>query len=264
MAEDRGRQGGPTDEPRSGSRAGGLMDKLRGHGSSGSHGRQEGASGGSTAPGGGGDRLEVHHPDGRVEHPDHMQGNHGGVHYNEEHRDQYGPHGGDQHGGDQHGGGQHGTAATTSMPPVGGGMTGGQRQQAAPTPAPAPAPVQVEQRVITKRAKTSAAATFALVFGVAALMAVLTVVLSPLALLLGLIGIVLGVVGMKMTKRTGITGKGLAIAGLVLSVLALLLAAAAAIGITTVLNDERMVQRIEQRLQDVRNDLPQNVEVPQP
>jgi len=39
--------------------------------------------------------------------------------------------------------------------------------------------VQVEQRVVTKPARTSVAAVFALVFGVVAVFSVLTVILSP-------------------------------------------------------------------------------------
>lgn len=121
-----------------------------------------------------------------------------------------------------------------------------------------------EHRLSIKPAKTSAAAAFALVFGVSALLSVLTVILSPLGLVLGLVGIVLGVVGMKMAGRIGVTGKGVAIGGLVLSVLAVLLAAAALIGITTVLNDDSAVARLEEQVQQLRDELPQDVDVPQP
>jgi len=119
-----------------------------------------------------------------------------------------------------------------------------------------------EQRL--KPAKTSAAAAFSLVFGVAALLSVLTVILSPLGLLLGIVGIVLGVIGMKMAKRVGVTGKGVAVGGLVLSVLAVLLASAALIGVTTLLNDDAAVTRLEEQVQELRDGLPQDVEVPQP
>lgn len=118
--------------------------------------------------------------------------------------------------------------------------------------------------VRTKPAKTSAAATFSLVFGVSALLSVLTLVLAPLALLLGVIGIVLGVVGLKMTRRVGVTGKGLAIGGLVLSVVAVLLAATAAIGITSFLNDDRAVAKMERQVEQLRDQLPTDVEIPQP
>ncbi len=82
--------------------------------------------------------------------------------------------------------------------------------------------VQVEQRVVTKPARTSAAAVFALVFGVVAVFSVLTVILSPLGLVLGVIGVILGVVGLRMARRPGITGKGVASGGVVLSVVAVL------------------------------------------
>lgn len=115
-----------------------------------------------------------------------------------------------------------------------------------------------------KPAKTSAAAVFSLVFGLSALLAVLTVVLAPLALVLAVVGIILGVVGIRMAKRVGITGKGTAIGGLVLSVLALLLAITAAIGVTTFLNNEGAVTRLEDQVQNLRDDLPSTVDVPQP
>lgn len=115
-----------------------------------------------------------------------------------------------------------------------------------------------------KPAKTSAAAVFALVFGLSALLSVLTVILAPLALALSLVGIVLGFVGMKMAKRVGVTGKGVAIGGLVLSIIALLLAITAAVGVTTFLNNESAVDRLERQVQKLRDDLPSDVEVPQP
>ncbi|MEK8110248.1 hypothetical protein NKG94_49905 [Micromonospora sp. M12] len=52
-------------------------------------------------------------------------------------------------------------------------------------------------------AKTSAAATFALVFGVAGFFSVLTAILAWLGLVLGIIGIILGIVGLKMARRPG-------------------------------------------------------------
>ena len=122
----------------------------------------------------------------------------------------------------------------------------------------------VEERVSTKPAKTSTAAVFALVFGLAALLSVLTIILSPLGLLLGLIGIVLAAFGMKMAKRPGVTGKGVAIGGLVLSALAVLLAAALAIGVTTFINDDSAVNRLEQQVQKLRDQVPTAVNVPQP
>lgn len=115
-----------------------------------------------------------------------------------------------------------------------------------------------------KPAKTSAAAALALAFGVAAVVSVVSVVLSPFALILGLVAVVLGVLGMKAAKKVGVTGRGVALAGLVLGALAFLLAVAAAIGVTTFLNDRTAVERLEQRLEALREDLPTDVEVPEP
>ena len=111
-------------------------------------------------------------------------------------------------------------------------------------------------------AKTSAAATFALVFGLSALLSFLTLVLSPLALVLAVIGVLLGVAGLKMTKRRGVTGKGLAIAGLVMSILVLLLGLLGVIGISTFLNDDQAVDRLEQRVEQLRDQIPSDVELP--
>lgn len=108
----------------------------------------------------------------------------------------------------------------------------------------------------TAPAKTSAAATFALVFGVAALISVLTAILASVGLLLGIIGVVLGVVGLRMASRPGVTGRGVAIGGLVLSALALLVGLALAAGITTFINNEGAVDRLERRVEDLRDNLP--------
>lgn len=105
-------------------------------------------------------------------------------------------------------------------------------------------------------AKTSAAATFSLVFGVAALFSALTAILSVVSIPLGIIGVILGIVGMKMASQPGVTGRGVAIGGLVLSILALLLAAAFAVGVSTLLNDESAVNRLERQVEDLRDRLP--------
>jgi hypothetical protein len=112
--------------------------------------------------------------------------------------------------------------------------------------------------------KTSAAATFALVFGVSALLSVLTLVLMPLGLVLSIVGLVLGAVAFAMVKRPEVTGRGVAIGGVTLSAIALILSIAVAAGVTTFLNDDAAVQRLENRIQELRNDLPQNINIPQP
>lgn len=121
--------------------------------------------------------------------------------------------------------------------------------------------VDRSQDVRVKPAKTSAAATFALVFGLAALFCALTGILSPAAVLLGLIGLVLAVVGFKMTKRIGVTGKGLAIGGLVTSLLGLLLGAAVIAGAAAFVNDEANLNRIQGWVDDARENLPSGSEV---
>lgn len=115
---------------------------------------------------------------------------------------------------------------------------------------------EIEQRRTVKPAKTSVAAAFALALGVAALLLVLTIILSPIGLVLGIIGIILGILGIRAAKKAGTTGRGVAITGLILSVLAVLLAAAAAIGITTFLNNEGAVNSVEQQVQQLRDRLP--------
>ena len=120
----------------------------------------------------------------------------------------------------------------------------------------------VEHRI--RPARTSVTAALALIFGVSALTCALSVVLSPVALVLGVIGIILGVVGFKMAKRVGITGKGVAISGLLLSLLAVVLAGILTVGITTVLNDDRAVSHLERAVEQLRGQLPSEVDAPQP
>lgn len=104
-------------------------------------------------------------------------------------------------------------------------------------------------------AKTSAAATFSLVFGVAALLSVLTAILASVGLLLGIIGLILGIFGLRMSRRPGVTGRGVAIGGLVLSALAVLIGLALAAGISTFINNEQAVNRLEKRVTDLRDKL---------
>ena len=107
-----------------------------------------------------------------------------------------------------------------------------------------------------KSAKTSAAAAFGLVFGLAALFCALTAILAPAAVVFGLIGIIVSIAGMKMAKRVGVTGKGVAIGGLVTSILGLLLGAAVLAGAAAVVNDEAQLDRLQNWIEDARNDLP--------
>ncbi|WP_309139937.1 DUF4190 domain-containing protein [Micromonospora sp. 4G55] len=92
-------------------------------------------------------------------------------------------------------------------------------------------------------------------FRVAALVCVLTAVFAPVGLVLGIIGLILGLVALRMTRRPGVTGRGVAIGGLVLSLLAVLVAIAFAAGVTTFLNNEKAVDRLEHQVQDLRDKL---------
>lgn len=93
-------------------------------------------------------------------------------------------------------------------------------------------------------------------FGVAALVCVLTAIFAPVGLVLGIIGLIIGLVALRMTRRPGVTGRGVAIGGFVLSLLAILVALAFAAGLTTFLNDENAVDRLERQVQDLRDKLP--------
>jgi membrane-bound ClpP family serine protease len=115
----------------------------------------------------------------------------------------------------------------------------------------------------TRPAKTSAAAVFALVFGLAALFCALTAILSPAAVLFGVIGIVLGIVGLKMAKRVGVTGKGVAIGGLVTAVLGLLLGGAVIAGLSALVNDEQRLDQLQNQIDNLRSEVPSTDEVRQ-
>jgi hypothetical protein len=116
-------------------------------------------------------------------------------------------------------------------------------------------------RRVVGHAKTSAAATFALVFGLAALFCALTAILSPAAVVFGLIGIVLGIVGLKMAKRPGVTGKGVATGGLVTAILGLLLGGAVLAGAAVLVNDEQRLDQLQNEIEDLRDDLPSTTEL---
>ena len=111
------------------------------------------------------------------------------------------------------------------------------------------------------RAKTSAAAVFALVFGLAALFCALTAILSPAAVVFGIVGILLGIAGLKMAKRPGVTGRGVAIGGLVTAVLGLLLGAAVIAGASVLVNDDRRLDQIQNQLENLRDDLPSQQQI---
>jgi len=130
-----------------------------------------------------------------------------------------------------------------------------------------PAPVQHTDTLHTPAPaglghyKTSAAAAFALVFGLAALFCALTAILSPAAVVFGIIGIILGIAGMKMAKRPHVTGRGVAIGGLVTAVLGLLLGGAVIGGATAIVNNQKALDRISTQVDKLKADLPSGNEV---
>ncbi|MBA2640218.1 MAG: DUF4190 domain-containing protein [Nocardioidaceae bacterium] len=112
------------------------------------------------------------------------------------------------------------------------------------------------------KAKTSATAVFALIFGLLAFFGILSILFSPIALPLAVLGLIFGVVGIKRTTEPQRTGKALAIIGLILSVLALVLAVAAVVGGFILLDDPGVIDWLDTRLADARENLP--AEVPKP
>ena len=121
-----------------------------------------------------------------------------------------------------------------------------------------------EERVVPTRyksAKTSAAAVFSLVFGLSALFCALTGILAPVAVVFGLLGLVLAIAGFKMTKRTGVTGKGVATGGLITALLGLLLGGAVLAGAAVLVNDEQRLDQLQGLIDDARANLPSGNEV---
>ena len=110
-------------------------------------------------------------------------------------------------------------------------------------------------------ARTSIAAAFALVFGVAALFCALTALLSPVAVVLGIIGLVLAFVGLKTARRPGITGRGVAVGGLVTALLGVVLGGVVIGGLTAVVNDKGQLDRVQTYLDKARAKLPSDQQV---
>ena len=111
------------------------------------------------------------------------------------------------------------------------------------------------------KAKTSAAAVFALIFGLSSLIVAALVVLAPIAIVLGLIALILGFVGIRKGKAnldddTIVTGRGVAIGGLVLGLLGLLLSIAVIIGAAAFFTERANLDRLERGLQELQQEIP--------
>lgn len=121
-------------------------------------------------------------------------------------------------------------------------------------------PTVYEER--TRPARTSIAAASALAIGVAALVCSLVVILGPLGLVLGIVGVVLSIFGIRNGGKLGITGRGMAITALIVSIVAAVLGGLIVAGISTVLTDQNMVNRLENQLNQWKDSLPDSVDIP--
>lgn len=157
-----------------------------------------------------------------------------------------------------------GSTETTTVPPMDREHTGPTSTSTSTSPPVVPAPplpaTGLEVRP-ARAAKTSAAAVFALVFGLAALFCALTVILSPAAILFGIIGLVLAAVGLKMANKPGVTGKGVAIGGLVTALLGVVLGSVVIGGLAAVVNNDSQLNRLQRYIDDARAKLPSTDEV---
>ncbi len=97
-------------------------------------------------------------------------------------------------------------------------------------------------------------------FGLAALFCALTGILAPAAVLFGIIGLILAFAGFKMVKRLGITGKGVAIGGLITSLLGLLLGAAVLAGAAVYVNDQGL-DRLQQQFDNAVDNAPSGSDI---
>jgi hypothetical protein len=147
-----------------------------------------------------------------------------------------------------------GTSTTSHTTPTTAGI---RHEESTVTDTSRPA-VRTRDRVVDY--KTSAAATFALVFGLASLFCALTGILAPAAVLFGIIGLILAALGLKMTKRLGVTGRGVAIGGLVTALLGFLLGAAVLAGAAVYVNEQGL-DRLEQQFDNARDSIPSGSEV---
>ena len=175
------------------------------------------------------------------------------------------PHGNTPNGSSRMGGtdtgstGRHGRADTPASGTTAGANVHDRMTGNTTVATPSRGQEDVEHRVMP--AKTSAAATFALVFGLAALFCALTAILAPAAVLFGIIGIILGVFGMKMAKKVGVTGKGVALGGLITAVLGLLLGGGVLAGAAVLVNSESGLSRLQTQVEKLQDKAPSPGEV---
>jgi len=92
----------------------------------------------------------------------------------------------------------------------------------------------------------------------------LTAILSPAAVVFAVLGLILAVVGLKMAKKPGVTGKGVAIDGLVSALLGLILGGVVIGGLAVVVNNKTQLDRIQHYIDDARAKLPTPRQVARP
>jgi VIT1/CCC1 family predicted Fe2+/Mn2+ transporter len=107
------------------------------------------------------------------------------------------------------------------------------------------------------RPRTSWAAAASLALGVAAVLLVLPYVFWQWALAIAIVGAVLGVLGIAATQHSWITGRGLAIIGLLLSAVAIAAALVMAFDVDFFLNDESALQRLQNQFAEWQQEFSQ-------
>ncbi len=76
------------------------------------------------------------------------------------------------------------------------------------------------------------------------------------------LSLILTVAGLKMAKKPGVTGKGVAIGGLVTALLGLILGGVVIGGLAAVVNDNTQLDRIQHYIDNARAKLPSTQQVP--
>ncbi|MEE8600697.1 hypothetical protein [Euzebya tangerina] len=105
-------------------------------------------------------------------------------------------------------------------------------------------------------AVTGTSATLALVFGLGAVIAALAPAFTPLAVLLGLLSLLLGIVGLVSTRKPNVTGRALAVIGLLLGLLGAGVGAAAIAGYPIDgVNDQSTADDLQRNGQDIRDQI---------
>jgi hypothetical protein len=105
----------------------------------------------------------------------------------------------------------------------------------------APRTVPLGERTPVERGwggRTSGLAVFGLVLGMTAVYAALSGRLAPVGVAAGVLGLLFSVAGMSATRRRGVTGRGVALFGLVASIVGVVFAILAMNGVASWLNGD--------------------------